>query len=76
MKLSPHTFAGADDADLVFAQRELAVGREQLRQAHVIVGSRERAEATKDALARLSLASRAIADVVQRRTPRMRKASR
>lgn len=67
-KLSPYSHAGADDAALKFAARELGEAHEMLIAAHAMGDRRERAEAIKAAVGRLALASRQIDEVVERRT--------
>lgn len=65
---SPHTFAGADAADLKLAARELEAGQKLLAAAYAITERRERAAAIAVAIGRLALASRFVDEVVCRRT--------
>lgn len=67
MKPAPSP-AAADAVDLRFAARELEEARAALAAAHELVEPRARREAVKAAIGKLALASRAIDEVISRRT--------
>ena len=65
-----HPFYKTDAIDLGIASTELAAGREQLREAYDQREPRQRRKAIDTALGRLDLATRAIRDVIERRSKR------
>ena len=65
---SPPSIAHADDIDLKLAARELADGRRALESAHALVDPGARRHAIKAALSKLALATRAIDEVIDRRS--------